>query len=96
VSLKAKLSNLKSSTIKVRGEEVAIRELTAGQRAQLYTVFKDDPVAAMPLVCAFCARDGGNPMFTAEEAAELPPDVVDAIANEALKLSGMGGDSPND
>jgi hypothetical protein len=96
VSLKTKLSMLKTSTVEVKGETVEVVELTAGQRASLQSVFQDSPLKAMTLVCAMCARAGGEPIWTAEEAESLPPDVVDAIAGEALKLSGMGDDSPND
>lgn len=95
MSLKAKLSSLKTEAVEVRGESVTVRELTAGQRVELLTMFRDNPAQAMTLVCAMCAYDGGEPLFSREEAENLPPDVVDAIANVALQLSGMGRDDPN-
>jgi hypothetical protein len=96
VSLKAKLSNLRHAEVEVRGERVTVRELTAGQRAELLPLFKDNPAKVFSLVCAMCAYDGDSLLFSRDEAESLPPDVVDAIAGEALKLSGMGDESPND
>jgi hypothetical protein len=96
MSLKARLSQLKSETVEVRGETVTVRELTAGQRIELLEVFRENAAAAMTQVCAMAAVEDGAPIFTAEEAEHLPPDVVDAIASTALRLSGMGGGLPND
>lgn len=96
MSLKDKLSSLKTERVEVRGESVTVRELTAGQRVELLEVFRDNPARAMSLICSMSAFDGGEQLFTREEAENLPPDVVDAIANVALQLSGMGRESPND
>lgn len=87
---------LKVSAIEVRGETVDVVELTAGQREALLPLFQDSPVKAMTHICAMCAREGGAPIWTPDEAEGLPPDVVDAIASEAMRISGMGDDSPND
>jgi hypothetical protein len=95
MSLKSKLASLKTEVVEVRGESVTVRELTAGQRVELLQVFRDNPAKAMTIICAFCAFDGGEPLFSTEEADNLPPDVVDAIANTALRISGMGDAGPN-
>lgn len=96
MSLKDRLSALKSSEIQVRGETIGVVELNAAQREELLPLFQSAPVKAMRYVCAMSARENGEPIWTPEEAAELPPDVVDAIAGEAMRLSGMGDESPND
>ena len=96
MSLKARLSKLKTSSVEVRGEMVEVVEITAGQREALIPMFKDSPVAAMRHVCAMCAVEDGEPVWTPEEAEKLPSDVVDAVANEALRISGMDDSSPND
>lgn len=95
MSLKAKLAHLKSETVEVRGESVEVRELTAGQRAELLVVFRENAAKAMNLICAMTAVEDGKPIFTKDEADNLPPDVVDKIANVALRLSGMGDALPN-
>jgi len=96
MSLKERLSHLKTESVEVRGETVTVRELTAGQREKLVVVFRDNPAAAMAAVVAMCARDGSEPIWSEAEVADLPQDVVDAIGNAALRLSGLGGDDPND
>jgi hypothetical protein len=97
MSLKDRLSLLKTTEVEVRGEKVGVAELTAGQRESLLGLFQSSPVKAMAAVCAMCARDeNGEAFLTPEDAETLPPDVVDTIAGAALKLSGMGDDSPND
>ena len=96
MSLKAKLSHLNSEVVEVRGESVTVRELTAGQRVDLIGAFRDNPAKAMALICAMTALEDGSPLFTGEEADQLPPDVVDKIANVALRLSGMGDAIPNE
>jgi hypothetical protein len=96
VSIKERISLLKTSTVEVRGETVGVVELTAGQREQLLPLFQDSPVKAMTYICAMCAREDGAQIWTPEEAANLPPDVVDAIAGEAMRISGMGDANPND
>ena len=96
MSLKARLSKLKTSTVEVRGETIEVVEITAGQRESLIPMFKDAPVSAMRHVCAMCAMEDGSPVWTPEEAESLPSDVVDAVATEALRISGMDDASPND
>jgi hypothetical protein len=95
VSIKDRLSKLKESSVEVRGETVSVTELTAGQREKLVPMFSESGVSAMRYICAMCARSDGELIWTPEEAENLPPDVVDAIAGEALKLSGMAPDAPN-
>lgn len=96
MSIKERLSELRHETVEVRGESVTVRELTAGQRVELLEAFRENAAAAMFLVCAMTARDENGLIWTREEAAELPPDVVDSIANAALNLSGMGASIPNE
>jgi hypothetical protein len=96
MTLKDRLSLLKTTEVEVRGEKVGVSELTAGQRESLLGLFQSSPIKAMAAVCAMSARDeSGQAFLTAEDAESLPPDVVDAIAGAALKLSGMGDESPN-
>lgn len=90
---------LKTQMIQVRGRELLVRELTADARAEVLAMFRADPLRAQILVAQHCALDGeGAPLFKPGDstAGQLPPDVVQAVSDAALALSGLGDDSPKD
>jgi hypothetical protein len=91
------LSALKRGKVEVRGSDVHFREVAAGERGQVLAAYNRDPAEAGVLIVALCVTDpDGKQLFTKEQAVEVAkaaPEVVDVIAREVMKLSGMD-DSP--
>jgi hypothetical protein len=91
-------SALKRGKVEVRGTEVHFREIAAGERHLVISTYNRDPSEAGVLLVALCVTDpDGKPLFTKEQASEIKvsPEVVDAIAREVMKLSGMEDDPKN-
>jgi hypothetical protein len=83
--------SLKTEAVEVRGEKILVRELTAGARTAVLEAAKVSPLTAQIIAAQMCAVDGTGALLckTYEQAADWPPDVVEAIADKAMNLSGM-------
>lgn len=77
---------LKEKTLEIRGQKVLVRELTAAQKAEWSTGSQGDKLRAQFFLASLCCVD---PVLTEEEAANSPSEVIDAIAECALELSGI-------
>jgi hypothetical protein len=81
---------LKTEEIEVRGQKLTIRELSLSSRGKLIEATKKDPVATAAVIVELCLLgDDGNPMLTRADCQQLPSDVVEQIAEHAMRLSGM-------
>jgi hypothetical protein len=77
---------LKETSVAVRGESVRVRELTHAERLRWVQVATEDRFRGPALLISICALD---PKMKEEEVGELPGDVVQLLANEIMKLSGL-------
>ena len=97
------LASLKRSTVKVRGKEVNIRELSVAEREKMLRLARADKDSAATDSQVFLLRNcvidaDGKPLFTDAQAADLAgsaPDVCDAVATAIMQMSGLGDDSKN-
>lgn len=89
----ANLFPLRESELEIRGQKIKCRELTQSERETIFTQTKDDSRAA---VRAFAAAGCVSPKFDIEEAKTIPAEVVGLIANEVMRLSGLGEDKNAD
>lgn len=87
---------LKQKQIELRGSKIMVRELSAGARADVVAASKDSVLRAQIVTAQLCAfGDDGKPLAkTFDEAASWPPEVVEAVASEAMSLSGVGASDP--
>lgn len=91
---------LKTGSAEVRDQKILVSELSAGGRREVLKAFTEgDPLKAQILCAQHCAlKEDGKREFGAsdfEKAAAWPPDVVTAVSDKALELSGLtGGDTP--
>lgn len=77
---------LQESVITIRGQSVRVRELTHGERGEIAKGIGQDKFRGPAL---FVSKGSVEPTFTEEEAANEPADVMNAIAHEVMRLSGM-------
>jgi hypothetical protein len=82
---------LRTETIQVRGESILVRELTAGQKARWAEEAERNKFEIQYRLAALTSVD---PPLTAEQAQELPSEVIEAICNCAMRLSGMDKEDP--
>lgn len=84
----------KSKVVTVGGDEIAISELTLGQRSKLMPEIKKSPINAQVLVvCMGCDLFDENNPDDAEAVAGLDPDFLLELSDEILNLSGLGDES---
>lgn len=78
--------------ITVGGDKYDIKEINARQRQQLFKLFKDetDPVEAQ----AHSIKMGCSQFVdkTIDEIFEMPGTVFSKLADEVMKISGLGDD----
>jgi hypothetical protein len=79
---------LKETTVTVRGEELRVREITHAERLQWVRTIQEDKFRGPGLLVSFGALD---PKFSEEEAGELPNDVVTALVDKIMEISGLAG-----
>lgn len=86
---------LRTAAITVCGEELTIRELSVAQRNAMVEQQARDPKALAVFLVQTCAvAPDGSALVSPDQAAqlaELRPDLVDGIAGEVVKLSGLVG-----
>lgn len=80
---------VQESTINVRGQDIRVRELTHKERTAIMKLVMEDKFRATAL---FASAGCVEPAFTEEEADSLSAHLVEAIAKEVMKLSGMESD----
>lgn len=81
---------LKTLTFSVRGVDLTVRELSLAVRTELINATKDDPAGSAAVLVEHCLIDeNGAPMFSREEVQQLPAELVEAIAEQAMTVSGM-------
>lgn len=89
-----KSHSLKTKTVKVGDDDVAITELSLSQRSTLLPAIKQDPVGAQALVvCMGCDVFDENDPKDVEAVKRLKSEVIADIADEVLNLSGLGDES---
>lgn len=80
-------------TINVRGQDYRVRELTHKERTQIMKAVMEDKFRATAL---FASAGAIEPAFTEEEADSMSSFVVEAVAKEVMKLSGMDPEENSD
>ena len=83
----------KESKLKVEGEEIIVRELSAKQRGALFDLHnaKTNPVEIQANIIKM-----GCPIYadiSIDDIGDFPGSAVDDISKEILKISGLGDDS---
>jgi Tol biopolymer transport system component len=94
-----RMSEFKEGTVKVRGVEYTVREWSNKTRREFVRKVSGDGADTVNAFLAHrCSYLNGKPAFaTEEEADEKAPEVIDAIAQAVLSVSGAeGNDSKND
>jgi hypothetical protein len=77
---------LKEATMEVREQTVRVRELTHSERLQWVRAISEDKFRGPQLLVSLGSLE---PKFSEEEAGDLPSDVVQAIVDKVLNLSGL-------
>lgn len=77
---------LKETTVSVRGKQCRVRELSHEKRAAISKLIVEDKFRGPALYASACCVD---PVFTEEQAAQLPAEVIDVLAKEGMRLCGM-------
>lgn len=77
---------LKETTVTARDEAFVVRELTHAERSQWVRDAQTDTMRGPALLISLGTV---NPKVTEEEANGYPNDVVEALFNEIMKISGM-------
>ncbi len=77
---------LKEATVAVREESIRVRELTHGERIKWVKTVGEDQMRGPACIVALGALE---PKLTEEEVGELPADVVSAVVEKIMELSGM-------
>lgn len=92
------VAGLKRGSVKVEGQDLAIREMNVAERAELLRLVKEGKTTeAHVSVVKSCVLGGdGKPFLSDEHLAALQPSVCDEIALAVLRLSGLKleGDDP--
>lgn len=82
-----------TKSIKIGSDKFELKEINARQRQQLFKLFKDetDPVEAQAhSIKMGCAQFVDK---TIDEIFEMPGTVFAKLAEEVMKISGLGDDS---
>lgn len=79
--------SLKETTIKVRDQDVRIRELTHKERTDYIKNGTEDKFRLPAMLASLGVID---PKMTEEEWQEEPADVLDILSQEVAKMSGLG------
>ncbi len=82
-----------SKSITIGGDKFEIKEISARQRQQLFKLFKDetDPVEAQAhSIKMGCAQFVDK---TIDEIFDIPGTIFAQLAEEVMKISGLGDDS---
>jgi hypothetical protein len=84
-------SRLKKDTVTIRGEDFAIREWTALERAEFLKRSKEDLLSAGIYIAHRCTiKDDGKPYWAKEsDAGGEPPELIDGLTAAICKLSGL-------
>lgn len=94
-----KLAAPRRAVIRVRGEEIHVREPTVAERTKVRDASAKDLARGQALLLAFCVETPeGKPMFTEEQAAKLSEsasEVFDLVASGIFKLSIPEDDEKN-
>lgn len=77
---------LKESTLRIRDMDVRVRELTQKERSEFGSRAATDRYRGPPVLASLGAIE---PKLTEEEWAEEPAEVVEAVVDEIMELSGM-------
>src|SRR5437879_1014217 len=77
---------LQEATLQVRGNAVRVRELTQSERLKFFKEVSEDKFRGPSLLVSLGLVE---PKMTEAEVAEEPGYVVQMIADEIMKLSGM-------
>jgi hypothetical protein len=93
------LANPKRGTVDHQGHLIHVREMSVKERNEVLRLIKDSPAMVPAYLVRCCVTDAnGKPLFSESDADKLAaaaPAVVDLVATEVMKLSGMNND-PND
>ena len=93
------LANPKRGTVDHQGQLRHVREMSVKERSEDLKPIKDSPAMVPAYLVRCCVTDAnGKPLFSESDADKLAaaaPAVVDLVATEVMKLSGMNSD-PND
>jgi len=93
------LANPKRGTVDHQGQLIHVREMSVKERNEVLKLIKDSPAMVPAYLVRCCVTDAnGKPLFSESDADKLAaaaPAVVDLVATEVMKLSGMNND-PND
>ena len=93
------LANPKRGTVDHQGQLIHVREMSVKERNEVLRLIKDSPAMVPAYLVRCCVTDAnGKPLFSESDADKLAaaaPAVVDLVATEVMKLSGMNND-PND
>lgn len=82
-----------SKSIKIGDDKFEIKEINARQRQELFKLFKDetDPVEAQAhSIKMGCAQFADK---TIDEIFDMPGTIFAQLAEEVMKISGLGDDS---
>lgn len=77
---------MKETTVKVRGEDIRVRELTHAERHEWVKLAQEDRFRGPALLVSFGTIE---PKVTEAEAGDWPAEVVTALTDEIMALSGM-------
>lgn len=77
---------LKEATIKVRDQDVTVRELTQSERTRFVKEASEDRYRAPALIASLGLV---NPKMTEEEVGQQPAEVIEEIVSEIMILSGL-------
>lgn len=93
------LANPRRTTVQVNGSTIHVREMSVKERAEVMRMIDKDSGLVPAYLVRCCVTDAnGKPLFSESDADKLAaaaPAVVDLVATEVMKLSGMNND-PND
>lgn len=85
--------------VEVCGQTAHVREITAGERSQLFATIESTKCHSLVAVClyAVCDRDGHRLYQDVADVERLPARVVDALAHAACRVNGLDrkADDPN-
>lgn len=77
---------LKETVLSIRGTQVRVRELTHAKKMEISRLIKDDKFRGPALwASSVCVE----PVLTEEQAANESADIIDEIAREGMRLSGI-------
>lgn len=84
---------LRSRAVEVCGVSVKVRELSVANRAEIVRLSEKDPAAVPQAVVRMCVLGEGDALLFGADAddqvAQLRPELVDGLAQEIMRLSGL-------